>query len=1657
MLYPITILLWALLSASLSTPQTSNSELQTPNSKLGTSNPELRTPNYQLQTSDSLFFKDLKTKLEYRQKETAPEKLYLHLDRTLYQPGETTWFSAYVRNAGDLMPSLQSQILYVELLDSRGAVLQEKTYLAFDGVAAGEFEFSKDLPGGLYKIRAYTRWMQNTSDVFERNITLQKVVLPNLNLKLEFERKAFGPGDVAIARFDAHSLDNKPLANQKIDFTAAIGGQQFTTGEVQTDANGRAYVRFQLPEKLETADGLLNIQIEHGGQTEAISRAIPIVLNKIDLQFFPEGGDAIAGLPCRMAFKAVNEFGKPADVEGTVVNSRGEQVAAFSSYHDGMGAFDLVPQPGERYEARLSKPFSSEKAFSLPEIQTTGFALRLQERNIENLTFEVAANQPGKVYVVGQSQDKLFFFKEISLTTAAAEKVVVSTKDLPAGIARFTLFDQNKNEQAERLAFVNRDRGLKIELRPDKEKYLPREQVKMKVRVSDHAGRPVQGKFSLAVTDEKLLTFADDKQGHLLASLLLEQDVKGKIEEPNFYFDPTEPKSEQALDYLLMTQGWRRFEWKEVMEEQPVAYQQPGERTVVEGQLFRKNGKPLAQAKISLYPNGPGTTTDWEGRFSFKNVDIEKHTHLFYGRDVYYPIHEYGSNYRLSEKGGYHVSPAKIRHQPAPTASALLQGKILDETGEPLIGASVKVLKGSDFVRGAITDYDGNYRVKPLEPGTYDVEILYTGYATQKTTGVKVLAGKITFLDDVMRNTVLLQAVEIADYKVPLIEQDRTMSGGALTSEQIRNLPTRNMNAIVATPAAGTTDIDGSAVGIKGARSNATNYYIDGVRVTGALPPVQDIDDVQLIGGTPADEEGESQLNEVVVTSYKIPLIEQDKTSSGQTLDSHNQLVPRSYARQSVWAKKEKAKPMRPYRNQVFSRARAFYTPKYGSQQQPAQRTDFRSTIYWNPNIETDRKGEAEVEFHTSDAITNFRATLEGIGNAGQPGRTEQKFFVQKPLSIAVKVPSSVISGDVLKLQIAISNKTNYAAGGHLGIVVPGHFNPTPDPSPDGRGDVERTIERNAVYAASPLPSGEGSGVGLSREINIQLAPGETKTITAEYLIGLQKTENQTVSIKFFADENVLDAFETTIRTLDRGFPVKQVATGNAAQNAFNIHLHEPVEGTVSATLTAYPSALEDVLKGMERMLRQPSGCFEQVSSSNYPNLLVLDLLRQTGTAKPEVESRAMTLLEDGYKKLTAYECKSGGFDWYGRDPAHEGLTAYGILEFTDMAKVFAVDKKMIDRTIDWMLSRRDGNGSWQVNPQSLHGWQKDGVLDAYIAWAVAEAGYGKRFATEINHAREQAMQSNEPYQLALLANALLAMKDPKGNTVLKQLLEKQADDGSWASTSHSVFHAYGKCFQIEITALAALALMKSGEKSAALQKAMDYIMQAKTEYGYGSTQSTVLALKALVEYAKVGNQSAADGALVVQVDGRRVAEQPFSTRDAKRLEIKNLEQYFTSENPRVEVFFENAKAVIPFDLEIKYASRQPRNAKDCPISFQTNLGQNTAKVGETVRLTASLKNETAQPQASPMVVLGIPAGLTLQPWQLKKLVDEKQCDFYELWDGFAVFHFEKIGAGETRTLHLDLRADVAGAFEAPASQAFLYYTNDQRVWSKPERLVINN
>lgn len=178
-----------------------------------------------------------------------------------------------------------------------------------------------------------------------------------------------------------------------------------------------------------------------------------------------------------------------------------------------------------------------------------------------------------------------------------------------------------------------------------------------------------------------------------------------------------------------------------------------------------------------------------------------------------------------------------------------LEGKVTDVTsGEALIFANVVLFKNGNLITGTQTDLDGNYVFSSIDPGTYDVEASYTGYPTQRQTGVLVLAGKAIRLDFKMELGIALEGIVVMDYKVPLIEQDNTTQGGIKTAEQIRNLPTKNINAIAATTA-GLSSIDGGDVNIRGSRNNATNYYIDGIRVNASLIPQSEIEQLQVITG----------------------------------------------------------------------------------------------------------------------------------------------------------------------------------------------------------------------------------------------------------------------------------------------------------------------------------------------------------------------------------------------------------------------------------------------------------------------------------------------------------------------------------------------------------------------------------------------------------------------------------------------------------------------------------------------------------------------------------------------------------------------------------------------------------------------------------------
>ncbi|NJN78609.1 MAG: hypothetical protein HC803_10045 [Saprospiraceae bacterium] len=315
-----------------------------------------------------------------------------------------------------------------------------------------------------------------------------------------------------------------------------------------------------------------------------------------------------------------------------------------------------------------------------------------------------------------------------------------------------------------------------------------------------------------------------------------------------------------------------------------------------------------------------------------------------------------------------------------------------------------------------------------------------------------------------------------------------------------------------------------------------------------------------------------------------------------------------------------------------YYNARTFYTPKYKNSKADI-RDDFRTTLYWENALETNEKGEADFEFSNADATTNYRITVAGFSDDGALGLNTEKYFVQMPFALQTKVPNSILTGDKLTIPVTLMNNTDSEIEGELLIELPTHF--------ELLNDVDKKIKLN---------------------------PKTVKVVKLEFLIGNEVSQGS-VNIRFQADD-FEDAFATNIQTISRGFPINEVLGDNKVSRDFEFNLNQPLDGTLDIKLTVHPNVLSDLVTGVDRMFRQPNGCFEQVSSSNYPNLLALNYMRNTNIRNQQVEAKAERFLALGYDKMKGYEVEGGGFDWWGKAPAHEGLTAYGLMQLVDMSKV---------------------------------------------------------------------------------------------------------------------------------------------------------------------------------------------------------------------------------------------------------------------------------------------------------------------------------------------------------------------------------------------------
>jgi len=1380
MMRPLTVALALLMSCQKTADTTIDVPAATPEDKAELSKPAAfeaaPKPSLRMERPDAGI--ELATQLDAWFEDNGTHRLHVQLDRPLYRPGEAVWVKSWDLATRGMKASEARTVTY-ELLDGRGIVNQSKrVQVSKSGTATNDFVIPHGAAGGSWTLKVTSA----DGQVAERSFAVAAFQSPRIKKTLEFVREAYGPGDEVEAAITLERSTGEKLANIVARAVVQADGKALAPIYIETDGEGEALVRFTVPADITRPDVMLTVLVDDGGITESISRPVPVVLDQVQLAWFPEGGDWVEGLPARIYFEATDPFGEAADISGAIIDDSGQTVAELHSWHDGRGRAEFTPEPGHRYFARIDAPSDLENPFfPLPKPNSEGCVMRHHDDldgEQRAVRVSVACTTERDVFLIASQQEQVLDTASVHVKPGAPATAYLEADDALAGaqgVARVTVLDGALQPMAERLVYRNRTRQMEVEITADKERYGPRDEVVLTVETRDPDGKPVPAELAMSVVDDTLLSFADDEEGNLLSRLLLEADLPDPIDDPGFFYDKDEDDAALGLDLVLGTRGWRKFDWVQVQNRE--------------------------QENIA-----------------------------------------------------------------AKTATR-----------------------------------------ETLRPGLMDLDAIAT-------------AGPI---------------VEWADLAVPMEALKAPM-------------PAANLIPEVAMPIGG--EAQGAADGPMPA--------IEGdLRALGYIGYAED----DLIGG------------------------KKDMRWGGRGKGSRRG---------------------RGHRGPQWAPVRVFPKPQYTGDFS-GTRTDFRDTVLWEPTVATDGNGKAEIRFYLSDAVTGFKAVAEGVGDSWI-GRGEHLIASSMPFHLSAKLPQELSFGDRLFLPVTLENQ------GEDSVVV----------------DLETQLD-------SLLKLEDGAPGSVT------LLSGDRQTSHIPIVVSQARGE---ASLTLTARTDGLeDSVQRTIPVVPRGFPVGWTRSGLLDGDLdHTLTVSDSLPGTVLTELTIFPSPVSTMLEGIEGMVRTPGGCFEQTSSTNYPNVLVLDYLDRTGTGGSLTVNRKQ-VLKVGYDKLTGYQVGAGGFETWGTGPGKEALSAYGLLQFNDMKRVYDVNPKIIERDLAYLYQVRDGKGGFSVTGSSSHGYGSapPAVLNAYITWAMVETGQ-RDLEPEINAQSAAAVSSKDPYQLALATMTTLLTRPGIGAKAAGRLAGLQADNGSFPGSETSIMRSAGQNLLVESTALSAMALLKADRHGEAI-KAIQWLHAHKNGPGtWGATQANVLALKALSLAAqKSGARSA--GEVTVLVDDEPVGKLAWK-RGARDSQTLDLSKYIGE--GRHDIRLDYAGQSIPYAIDAAWTTTLPSQHKDRRLSLETELSTDELAMGETVRMATQVSNRTGDVVPDPIARIGLPAGLQPQTWQLEQLVERGEVAFYEVRPREVTLYWDGIAAGEVHDIDLDLVAEVPGVFTAPASSAFPYYDDSYKAWT---------
>jgi hypothetical protein len=793
------------------------------------------------------------------------EKVYLHIDRDTYYPGDDLWFKAYLINAAERILSDHSQNLHVELISPALKIVDSRIVKLTAGLANGDFHLSEKLNSGRYRLRAYTNYMRN------------------------FGNELFFNKDISI--------------------------------------------------------------IDPADSAKSISDSLKFIKNKLEISFFPEGGSLVENVPSLIAFKATDANGVGCDVTGEISSSTGELVTSFKSAHKGMGTFLLKPVTGLNYFATVRNRYGNVVKTAIPSGFKTGIALNLYRNSDDELiaTFKTNAETlpliPDHDLTLTISSRNIVF-KSLNLRLESLENyLILPVSNLTDGIYSVTLSGIDNIPLCERLVFIKNDDEPGIKIETDKPVYNQRDSVSVRIILTGDSPYTQDAFLSLSATDNMFTADDTGFPSTISSWFLLESDVRGQVEEPSYYFDHSNATRLKDLDLLLLTQGWRDFEWKYKKMIYPPEY-----GFTISGRVRKKFADvPLKNSFVNIGIFGIGKPlirdipTDTAGKFSFGGLNLTGNAQLI------------ASVTDEKDKLKGMLLLDSVTYAPARIALAIDQTKI-NWNSEELID---------------------------------DDQLLADTLVTKKNLHKFIQYAEIK--SSVRKKYKLSDTIDIGEVKIIARRIDEPESARARSRRYLRGTPDKelvitpilenynNVFQLVDARFLGHTKLVGLGAWMLNPKMMNPMYMIDGQRAE-----ISDVKSLPL-----------KLVERIDVTDNPASFLVLRTISSIETTDSAG--VPRSGLAYFDGAisiiLKDPDDPvfdktlLHSARSKIsgFYEPRIFYSPKHNTPLEKDYKPDLRTTLYWEPNIEMENNKDVFLNYFNADNPSMVKITVEGITSKGIP------------------------------------------------------------------------------------------------------------------------------------------------------------------------------------------------------------------------------------------------------------------------------------------------------------------------------------------------------------------------------------------------------------------------------------------------------------------------------------------------------------------------------------------------------------------------------------------------------------------------------------------------------------------------------------------------